>query len=180
MATSPWSWESKRWTALASLAVLAGLYAVVWYLMGGCERTPQGPTDSPADPTLGILEAMTDANVAETLLHVAWFHATRGRLPADLDELRKADPPAGWPPTPVATTGGRALAYRPTGDETYELTLAAKDGTTGDLRLAMRVPADMPTGLALQAVRTWWDLEHTRGMLETIRERLNRPEPAGN
>ncbi|HUU90201.1 MAG TPA: hypothetical protein VM238_03210 [Phycisphaerae bacterium] len=189
MATQPWYWESKRWTVLASLVVLAGLYAVMWYLMGGCEPTLPGPTDSPrpagapSDPGLDVIEAMADANVVELALHAAWFHACRGRLPANLEELGKSDRPTGWPPTPAATADGQTIAYRPTGERTYELALAGVDraaGTPDDLLLAMTVPDNMPTRLAPVALRTWWDLEYARGMMERLRTSLNQLAPTGN
>jgi len=184
MATDPWSWESKRWTVLASLVVLACLYGVMWYLMGGCEVAPERPTEATgsggADPTLNAIEAMGDANVAELALHAAWFHTRHGRLPADLDELAKADRPAGWPPTPTATADGQAIAYRVTGGPTYELVLSGQDGTADtpdDMPLAMTVPDDMPLHLPPHALRTWWDLEHARAMMEKIRRRIQDLAP---
>jgi len=189
MPAQPWSWQSKRWTALASLVVLAGLYGLMWYLMGGCEPALPGPTDAPrpagapSDATLEVIEAMADANVVELALHAAWFHTRHGRLAADLEELGKADRPPGWPATPAATADGQAVAYRPTGERTYELALAGADGAAGtpdDLLLAMTVPDNMPTRLTPVALRTWWDLEYTRGMIEKLRQGLNQLAPTGN
>jgi hypothetical protein len=178
VAANASSWQSKRWTALASLVVLVSLYGVMWYLMGGCESTPPDPIGA-ADPTLDTLEAMGDANVKELTLHIAWFHTPRGRLPASLDELRKAKPPAGWPPTPTATTDGRAIAYRATGRRTYELTLGGKSNAADNLTLPVEVPADVPPAMTPTALRTWWDLEYTRAMMQKLQKRLNTLAPPG-
>ena len=153
MPAHPWSWESKRWTLLASLVVLAGLYAVMWYLMGGCELTLPGLTDdadpagAPSDAALEVIEAMTDANVVELALHVAWFHTRHGRLAADFEELGKADRPPDGPPPRAPTADGQAIAYRPTGERTYELALAGADETQAALPLAQLAEAGAQVAL---------------------------------
>ena len=94
-----------------------------------------------------------------------------------------ADPPPDGPPPPAATADGQAIAYRPTGERTYELALAGADGAAGtpdDLLLPMTVPDNMPTRLTPLALRTWWDLEYTRRMIEKLGKQLNQLAPTGN
>ena len=183
MAASAAAWESKRWALLASIIVLAALWGSLWWLLGGCEETPRKAGDVPGrpDPTIAALQAMKDPGVLEFSLQVAWFHARQGRLPADIEELRRGVNVAGWPPAPTASSRGQAFAYRPTGPRTYELALPGKDavhGTPDDLPLAMDVPTDLPTDLQPDALRAWWELHILNRMTEQLRKALQDLAPA--
>ncbi|MBL7139428.1 MAG: hypothetical protein ISS74_00815 [Planctomycetes bacterium] len=173
----PGSWQSKRWTVLASMAVLASLYMIMWYLTGGCERSPERSpgtgTVAPADPAFKAIQAMQDEAVADLSRHVAWFYAQRGRLPKDVAEMRETAPPD-WPALPTATRTGRTITYRPTDPAQYDLVLAPPKGTSGagPMVLPMKVPPGLPTQMTPPAFRAWWDIEHVRGMTDKLQEQI--------
>ena len=188
----PWSWESKRWTVLASMAVMASLYMIMWYFTGGCEPSPEPPAGPPpgadsairADPTLKTVQAMQDEAVVDFSCQVAWFFAQRNRLPKDAAETRETAPP-GWPALPAATRTGRAITYRPTGERQYDLVLSPPKGTSGagPMVLPMKIPSGLPTQMGPGPFRAWWDIEHVRGMTDTLQEQIEgmlRPRGRAN
>lgn len=175
MAMGAAAWESKRWTLLASMVVLAGLWATIWWITGGCEpdRKPSDPTAPDAGATLEVLQAMKDRDIQELSLRVAWFYARRGRLPADVDELGGGQNVPAWPPVPTATARGEPLTYRPTGPRTFELLRGRPPGPDGrgkTLALPMEVPDNLPTDMGPDAFRPWWELHCFRQMSERLRE----------
>jgi len=161
------------WAFLASLIVLAALSAVVWWLVGGCETTPRTASDpdnvSASDTTLAVIQKMTDPNVAEFAFQVAAFYAANRRLPATAGEMPPQIAPD-LPPLPAATTRGTPIAYRPTGDRTFELILSGPDAT--GCIVPLEVPADLPAQMNLPMLRAWWDLWYVRRMAEMMKTGL--------
>jgi hypothetical protein len=156
------NWGSRKWPILASAAVIVGLSAALFYLMGGCETKrpgPAGPQEEAAARGLRIIEALSDPNTLEASLQVAYFHAKEGRLPRSLEEVREKLAVPGWPPVPMVTTAAAPITYRATGDRTYELALPGADrkmGTADDVVIPQEAPADRPPDLAPEAFRNWW------------------------
>ena len=190
MTAHPSSWQSKRWTVLASLVVMAILYGVVWHLMGGCERDTappavpgEGAGSEPSVETssraVRMFKAMQDPNVVELAFQIACFHARAKRLPASLEEVRQHAAAWGGQPTPAATSRGVPLAYQPQADRAYTIVVGEKAGPAGQvrpLRIPGEVPAEMPTEMEPDALRVWWDLEYQKQLLERMRQRLKEAE----
>ncbi|HUU09155.1 MAG TPA: hypothetical protein VM431_01295 [Phycisphaerae bacterium] len=190
MTANPSSWQSKRWTVLASLVVVAVLYGVVWYLMGGCEPSPAPPAvpgeGAGAEPSVEtssgavqMFKAMQDPNVVELAYQIACFHAHKKRLPASLDEVRQHTAAWGGQPTPTATRRGIPLTYQPQADRTYTIVVEEKAGPAGQVR-AVRIPAEVPVEMPIEmepdALRVWWDLEYQKQLLDRMRQRLKAVE----
>ncbi|HUX00858.1 MAG: hypothetical protein WBD63_12590 [Phycisphaerae bacterium] len=172
----------RKWAALASLAVLAALGGLVWWLMGGCESEPP-PANNESDlvqRSVTLLRTMSDSNILELMLQVAYFQAERGRLPAGIAEVEDAMRSTGWPATPTATTRGVPLAYRPTGARTYEIVLPGDDGRPGtadDVVIPETVPDDMPRGLDPAAFRLWWVTRQIGALRDRVPEGLRHYLP---
>jgi len=172
----------RKWAALASLAVLATLGGLVWWLMGGCEEepTPANNESGLARHSVAMLRTMSDLNILELVLQVAYFQAERGRLPAGIAEVEDATRRTGWPATPTATTGGVPLLYRPTGPRTYQIVLPGDDGQPGtadDVVIPETVPDDVPRGLDQAAFRLWWVTRQVSGLRDRVPEELRHYLP---
>ena len=172
-----WAWENKRWTVLASLAVLACLYMIMWYLTGGCEPSPEPtPGTGPGgreEPTLRNVQAVEDEAVVDFSCQVAWFYGQRDRLPKTGAEAHETAP-ADWPALPTATRSGRAITYRPTGEKQYDLVLAPPRGKpdAGPIVVPMTIPDTLPTQMTPEVFREWWKVEHLRQKMSEFQKHL--------
>jgi len=172
-------WESRRWAVLASILVMAGLSGLIWWLTsnGDAPTPPDAPRPTDANPVLASLDALKDPAVMDLAFAVVRHHVAHGRLPATLEDAGAGRPDGGGPgPT---TSRGQPLAYRPTGERTFQLSLPGRDGQAGtadDVLLPYEVPADLPTGLETEALRAWWQLHCLRGAMERLRAALE-PRP---
>ena len=171
----------RKWAALVSLAVLAALGGIVWWLMGGCEEEPQaGGTGDLVRHTVATLQTMSDLNILELMLQAAYFTVQRGHVAANLVEIENATRGTGWPATPTATTGRVPLAYRPTGQRSYEILLPGDDGRPGtadDVVIPEIVPDDLPRGLEPAAFRIWWTTRQMGGLRDRVPEPLRHYLP---
>ncbi len=170
------SWQSRKWSLLAAVAVMASLGGLMWWLVGGCETQPgpAGKTDAEArDRSYRSMQAMSDQNVIELAFRIACSYHREKRLPASLDELKKAA--AGAPtPLPTATTRGQPLEYKKTGERTYTFTFTRErpGGPPETITIPEEVPAAMPA-LDDAALRVWWDLEYYKRMAQELQGRMN-------
>ena len=171
------SWDSRKWSLLASLVVMLAISAGIYYTMGGCETRPQGPAgagDDDATRALRAMEALNDQNLLEVSLQIGYFHAHEGRLPRDIEEVRRKVSVPDWAPAPMATSRAAAILYRTTGDRTYEFVLPGTDGKGGtkdDIVIPQDVPAETPPTLEPGAFRNWWVMKQ----LARLQEMASRP-----
>jgi len=176
------SWQSRKWSLLAAVAVMASLGGLMWWLVGGCETEPEpdpaGKTDAEMhDRSHRAMQAMSDQNVIELAFRIACFHQKEKRLPKSLDELKKSA--AGAPtPLPTATTRGQTLEYKKTGERTYTLTSTREPpgGPPETVTIPEEVPATMPA-LDDAALRVWWDLEYYKRMAQELQARMQTVGP---
>ena len=165
-------WDARKWSFPASLLVIVGISAALYYTMGGCETRPPAPQggDDPATRALKALQALSDQNLLELSLQIGYFHASQGRLPRSPEEVRDKVRVPGWPPAPMATSSARAIAYRTTGDRTYEFALPGSDGKPGtkdDIVIPQDVPAEAPPSMDPDAFRNWWVMKQLARLHET-------------
>ena len=129
----------RKWAAIASIIAVAALGGVMWWLMGGCETkspTADGAKGTGGDLNLAVLQAMNDKNVLELSLQIGYFFTRERQLPKSIAEVTEKVHVPDWPAAPSVTTRGLAIAYRATGERTYELVLPGDDkqpGTADDV-----------------------------------------------
>jgi len=164
----------RKWSAIASIVVLAALGGLVWWLMGGCETkspTADGAKGAGGGLNLAVLQAMNDANVLELSLQTAYFFTRERRLPKSIAEVTEKVHVPDWPAAPSVTTRGLAIAYRATGDRTYELVLPGDDkqpGTADDVAIPEQVPTDIPPNMDPVAFRSWWILSQMSRLMDLV------------
>jgi hypothetical protein len=170
-------WQSRKWPLLAAVVVMAAVWGLMWWLVGGFETKPEpDPAEKAAaearDRSYRSMQAMSDQNVIELAFRIACFHQKEKRLPASLDELKKFAAGAATP-LPTATTRGQTLEYKKTGERTYALTFTREPpgGPPETVTIPQEVPATMPA-LDDAALRVWWDLEYYRRMLQELQGRM--------
>ena len=139
-----------------------------------CEESPSPPPPEPtADPTFRALQAAGDPAVKGLSLQVAWCIAREGQLPKDRQDIEKAVTASAWPDLPERTTGGRPVAYRPTGDRTFEIVVGDPEAPASKRTvIALVLPADMPTDMEAEAFAAWWELEFLRQQADVLKARL--------
>ena len=174
----------RKWAALASLVILAALGGVLWWLMGGCETkspTADGAKGTGGNLNLAALQAMNDANVLELSLQIGYFFARENRLPKSIAEVAEKVRVPDWPAAPSVTTRGLAIAYRATGERTYELVLPGEDkqpGTADDVVIPEHVPTNIPPHLDPVAFRSWWILSQISRLMDLLPENVKKELPA--
>ena len=164
----------RKWAAIASIVVLAALGGLVWWLMGGCETkspTADGAKGTGGNLNLAVLQAMNDENVLELSLQIGYFFTRENRLPKSIAEVTEKVHVPDWPAAPSVTTRGLAIAYRATGDRTYELVLPGDDkqpGTADDVAIPEQVPTDIPPNMDPVAFRSWWILSQMSRLMDLV------------
>jgi hypothetical protein len=178
MSPYPSGGDSRKWATLASMVVMIGLAAVLWWVFygfGGSGETSETGKSEDAG-FYRTARAMQDPNVAALAQQVAWYFAQHERLPKDLDELRAAPRPPEWPPAPAATAYGEPIAYAATGERTFTLTLAprtdAAEGAARPVVIVETIPADLPRSMQPAAFAAWWQLEQQKMMLGKVKKGL--------
>jgi hypothetical protein len=172
------SWQSRKWSLLTAIVVMAAVGGLMWWLVGGCETKPEpDPAEKTAaearDRSYHVMQAMSDQNVIELAFRIACFYHREKRLPASLDELKKSAAGA-VAPLPTSTTRGQALEYKKTGERTYTLAFTRErpGGQPETVTIPEEVPAAMPA-LDDAALRVWWDLEYYKRMAQELQGRMN-------
>lgn len=174
----------RKWAAIASIILVAALGGLVWWLMGGCERkspTADGAKGTGGNLNLAVLQAMNDTNVLELSLQTAYFFARENRLPKSIAEVTEKVHVPDWPAAPSVTTRGLAIAYRATGDRTYELVLPGDDkqpGTADDVAIPAQVPTAIPSNLDAVAFRHWWILSQISRLMDQVPGSMKKGLPA--
>jgi hypothetical protein len=174
----------RKWAAIVSIVVVAALGGLVWWLMGGCEtKSPSadGAKGTGGNLNLAVLQAMNDTNVLELSLQTAYFFARENRLPKSIAEVTEKVHVPDWPAAPSVTTRGLAIAYRATGERTYELVLPGDDkqpGTADDVAIPEQVPTDIPPNMDPLAFRSWWILSQISRLLDLLPESVKKGLPA--
>jgi len=174
----------RKWAAIASIVVLAALGGLVWWLMGGCETkspTADGAKGTGGNLNLAVLQAMNDENVLELSLQTAYFFTRENRLPKSIAEVTEKVHVPNWPAAPSVTTRGLAIAYRATGERTYELVLPGEDkqpGTPDDVAIPQHVPTDIPSNLDAVAFRHWWILSQISRLMNLVPGSANKGLPS--
>jgi len=174
----------RKWAAIVSIVVVAALGGLVWWLMGGCETkspTADGAKGTGGDLNLAVLQAMNDENVLELSLQTAYFFTRERRLPKSIAEVTEKVHVPDWPAAPSVTTRGLAIAYRATGERTYELILPGDDkqpGTADDVAIPEQVPTAIPPNLDPVAFRSWWILSQISRLLDHLPESVKKELPA--
>ena len=164
----------RKWAAIVSIVVLAALGGLMWWLMGECETkspTADGAKGTGGNLNLAVLQAMNDENVLELSLQTAYFFTRENRLPKSIAEVTEKVHVPDWPAAPSVTTRGLAIAYRATGERTYELVLPGDDkqpGTADDVAIPEHVPTDIPSNLDPIAFRSWWILSQMRRLMDLV------------
>ena len=166
----------RKWAAIASILVVAAMGSLVWWLMGGCETTSpsaDGAKGTEGNLNLAVLQAMNDANVLELSLQIGYFFMRENRLPKSIAEVTEKVHVPDWPAAPSVTTRGLAIAYRATGDRTYELVLPGDDkqpGTADDVAIPEHVPTNIPPNMDPVAFRHWWILSQISRLMDLLPE----------
>jgi hypothetical protein len=166
----------RKWAAIVSIVVLAALGGLVWWLVGGCEMkslTADGAKGTGENLNLAVLQAMNDENVLELSLQTAYFFTRERRLPKSIAEVTEKVHVPGWPAAPSVTTRGLAIAYRATGERTYELILPGDDkqpGTADDVAIPEQVPTNLPPNMDAVAFRSWWVLSQISRLMDHLPE----------
>jgi hypothetical protein len=173
----------RKWAAIVSILVMAALGGLLWWLMGGCETKPQSPAGQKGggELSLPVLQAMNDENVLELSLQTAYFFTRERRLPKSIAEVTEKVHVPDWPAAPSVTTRGLAIAYRATGERTYELVLPGDDkqpGTADDVAIPEQVPTDIPPNMDPVAFRSWWILSQISRLLDLLPESVKKGLPA--
>ena len=164
----------RKWAAIASIVVLAALGGAMWWLMGGCETkspTADGAKGTGGNLNLAVLQAMNDENVLELSLQTAYFFTRENRLPKSIAEVTEKVHVPNWPAAPSVTTRGLAIAYRATGERTYELVLPGDDkqpGTADDVAIPEQIPTNIPSNLDAVAFRSWWILSQMSRLMNLV------------
>ena len=173
----------RKWAAIASIVIMAALGGLVWWLMGGCEtKSPsaEGAKGTGGNLNLAVLQAMNDANVLELSLQTAYFFTRERRLPKSIAEVAEKVHVPDWPAAPSVTTRGLAIAYRATGERTYELVLPGDDtqpGTADDVAIPEQVPTNIPSNLDAVAFRHWWILSQISRLMNLLPESVKKELP---
>ena len=184
MSESGRPWAERKWAVIASIVVAAALGSLVWWRMGGCETkspTADGAKGTGENLNLAVLEAMNDENVLELSLQTAYFFTRERRLPKSIAEVTEKVHVPGWPAAPSVTTRGLAIAYRATGERTYELILPGEDkqpGTPDDVAIPEQVPTNIPPNLDPIAFRRWWVLSQISRLMDLLPESVKKELPA--
>jgi hypothetical protein len=154
---------------IASLLALA-----VACLMAGCDSGEEpAPLPPSEDPAIRDFDASSDPAVMDLGLHVAWYYAHGGRLPASLAQVREHVRVPGWPDLPETTRDGRAVGYRPAGERTFDILIGDPAGPAGRrTAVAIHLPETVPDDLSPEAFTTWWELEFIRQQTRRLKERL--------
>ena len=174
----------RKWAAIASIVVVAALGGVMWWLMGGCEtKSPSadGAKGTGGGLNLAVLQAMNDANVLELSLQTAYFFTRENRLPKSIAEVTEKVHVPDWPAAPSVTTRGLAIAYRATGERTYELVLPGDDkqpGTADDVAIPEHVPTNIPPNMDPVAFRHWWILSQISRLMDQVPGSMKKELPA--
>ena len=174
----------RKWAAIASIIAVAALGGVMWWLMGGCEtKSPSanGAKGTGGDLNLAVLQAMNDKNVLELSLQIGYFFTRERRLPKSIAEVTEKVHVPDWPAAPSVTTRGLAIAYRATGERTYELVLPGDDkqpGTADDVAIPEQVPTNIPPNLDPVAFRSWWILSQISRLMDLLPESVKKELPA--
>jgi len=174
----------RKWAAIVSILVLAALGSLVWRLMGGCETkspTADGAKEAGGTLNLAVLQAMNDANVLELSLQIGYFFSRERRLPTSIAEVAEKVHVPDWPAAPSVTTRGLAIAYRATGERTYELVLPGADqqpGTADDVAIPEQVPTNIPPNLDAAAFRLWWIFSEINRLMDLVPENMKKVLPA--
>ena len=173
----------RKWAAIASIIVVAALGGLVWWLMGGCEtKSPSadGAKGTGGNLNLAVLQAMNDENVLELSLQTAYFFTRERRLPKSIAEVTEKVHVPDWLAAPSVTTRGLAIAYRATGERTYELILPGDDkqpGTADDVAIPQHVPTDIPPNMDPVAFRNWWILSQMSRLMDQVSESMKKGLP---
>ncbi|MFO8015450.1 MAG: hypothetical protein R6X20_19370, partial [Phycisphaerae bacterium] len=157
-----------RGRAAALLALAAAC------LLGGCDSggapAPLRPAGGPASREFG---ASSDPAVMDLGLHVAWYYAHGGRLPASLAPVREHVRVPGWPALPETTRDGRPVRYRRADERTFEILVGDPAGPAGRrTAVAIHLPETVPNDLSAEAFATWWELEFIRQQTQRLKQRL--------
>jgi len=164
----------RKWAAIVSIIVLAALGGLMWWLMGGCETkspTADGAKGTGGNLNLAVLQAMNDENVLELSLQTAYFFTRENRMPKSIAEITEKVHVPNWPAAPSVTTRGLAIAYRATGERTYELVLPGDDkqpGTADDVAIPEQIPTNIPSNLDAVAFRSWWILSQMSRLMNLV------------
>jgi hypothetical protein len=146
----------------------------MWWLMGGCETkspTADGAKGTGGNLNLAVLQAMNDENVLELSLQTAYFFTRENRMPKSIAEITEKVHVPNWPAAPSVTTRGLAIAYRATGERTYELVLPGDDkqpGTADDVAIPEQIPTNIPSNLDAVAFRSWWILSQMSRLMNLV------------